>query len=298
MQAKEIVCFLTALVLFSGLICTANALSVSTVSFGSSGVRIDLTFPEEGRPLEGITHNVTITSTTQGTLHNFTIVVGAQVNQSWQEIFTGSDTLIKTLPMSYSLPIQLPENVNGVLQCLIFINTSIIGDLSAKVYTTVVNEFTFSEIHNLYHEILVNYSSLRLDNEALLSEFNELLRSYESLLIDYSTLIKQHDNLLLEHDSLNFTSNDVQKRYNTLKNDFDEINQTYQTLLNDIDVLQQEIIISENALSADRIIIVILVIVIAVLVSVMVFTKRKGQKPYVVVHKRKVAIMTGENSPS
>jgi hypothetical protein len=57
--------------------------SLTTVSFYGDGVTVDLTYPEEAYPSEIIVHKVTITSITELTLRNFTVVIKAPVNSGW-----------------------------------------------------------------------------------------------------------------------------------------------------------------------------------------------------------------------
>ncbi len=278
MLLKEKLLFLITLILLAGFIYGAQASQTDTVSFSSAGVTINSTFPEEAHPLEVVSHNVTITSTSPVTLRSVTIVVKAQQGQSWQEIYNGTDTLSQPLPRSYNLQITLPQWVNGRLYCSILVRTGNVGDLSATFYSAIVSEVTFSEIQTLYYQILANYSSLESDNTALLSRYNKLLVNCSSLLADYDTLRTQHSNLSLAYDSL--------------RSEYDRINQTYE---NETDGMRQIISSSENELMIDRMIIAVLVVAVAVLVISTVYTKRKASAPYVVVNKETVAFRSDAN---
>jgi len=278
MLLKEKLLFLISLIILAGFIYGARASQTDTVSFSSAGVTINSTFPEEAHPLEVVSHNVTITSTSPVTLRSITIVVKAQLGQSWQEIYNGTDTLSQPLPRSYNLQITLPQWVNGRLYCSILVRTSNVGDLATSFCSTIVSEVTFSEIQTLYYQILANYSSLESDNTALLSQYNKLLVNCSSLLEDYGTLRTQHSNLSSAYDSL--------------RSEYDRINQTYE---NETDGMRQIISSSENELMIDRIIIAVLIVAVAVLVISTVYTKSKASAPYVVVNKETVAFRSDAN---
>jgi predicted nuclease with TOPRIM domain len=238
MQAKKIGYFLT-LLLLSGLICSVGA-STTTVSFRGGGVTIDLVFPEEAHPTESIWHNLTITSSTATTLRNFTVVIKAPVNSSWQEIFNAQDTFSKPLPVSYNLTLSLPQETNGTLQCFIYVNTSSIDDLSTMFYTTRVSELTFSEMQSLYYEMLANYTSLQTDYETLLNEYNDLLANFTSLLANYTALLSEHNDLLTKYDTQVANYQTLLNSYNKLSSDYNTLDSNYRSQLSKYNALQAD----------------------------------------------------------
>ena len=230
MQAKKMVYFFSALLLFSMLMCSVNAASDTTVSFQGGGVTIEVTYPEEAHPAENIWHNVTLTSTGDTTLRNFTVVIKAPVNSSWVEILNSQDTFSKQFsqssPLTYNLSLSLPQDVNGMLQCSIFVNTSSIDDLSATVYTTLVSEPTFSEMRVLYDEMLANYTSLQEKYETKLNDYNELYVNYTILMDNYTTLLDDYNQLVTDHGTL-------QEDYENISDDYRSLNTTYLALLSE-----------------------------------------------------------------
>jgi predicted nuclease with TOPRIM domain len=215
MPAKKKVCFFIVLLLLSGLMCTVGASSDPTVTFHGAGVTIDLTYPEEAHPADSITHNVTITTSTALTM-NFTIVIYAPVNSSWQEVrsqtitdfeMTGSNTFTSRLGF------VLPQHANGTLNCFLNVSTDVNNDnLSATFYTTRVGELTFSKMQSLYDEMLANYTALQANYTPLLNEYDSLLANYSSLFDNYTSLLTE---------------------YNTLSNQYDAQVASYQKLLGD-----------------------------------------------------------------
>ena len=230
MQAKKMVYFFSALLLFSMLMCSVNAASDTTVSFQGGGVTIEVTYPEEAHPAENIWHNVILTSTGDTTLRNFTVVIKAPVNSSWVEILNSQDTFSKQFsqssPLTYNLSLSLPQDVNGMLQCFIFVNTSSIDDLSATVYTTLVSEPTFSEMRVLYDEMLANYTLLQEDYETLSNTYNETLANYTKLLDDYKTLQGEYNQTAAER-------NTWKEDYEDLSANYSSLNATYLALLSE-----------------------------------------------------------------
>ena len=96
MRTKNVVYFLSLLLILLDWSTIARASQTNSASFHGVGVTIDLTFPEEAHPGEAITHNVSITADTSANLRNFTAVVKALVNQSWVEIFNATRYLWQT----------------------------------------------------------------------------------------------------------------------------------------------------------------------------------------------------------
>jgi predicted nuclease with TOPRIM domain len=240
MRAKKTVYFFSILLLFSGLMCSVNALSDTTVSFRGGGVTINLTYPKEAYPNITITHNVTITSTTAATLRNFTVVIKAPVNSGWQEIFNAQDTFSKPLPTSYNLTLSLPQEANGTLRCAIYVNTSSIDDLSTTFYTTLVSDPTFSEIQSMYAALWEDYNSLQADYETLLNEYDSLLANYSSLLANYTALLSQYNDLSEDYNSQVATYESLLAQYNKLSDDYDDLNSNYRSKISDLGDLQAE----------------------------------------------------------
>jgi CHASE3 domain sensor protein len=331
MRAKKIVYFFSVLLLFSGLMCSVDALSDTTVSFRGGGVTIDLTYPEEAYPNTNITHYITITSSTAATLRNFTVVIKAPVNSAWEEIFNAQDTFSKPLPLSYNLTLSLPQEANGMLQCFIFVNTSIIDDLSTTFYTTLVSDPTFSEMQSMYDALwenytllnatytaldenftalLANYTALLSEHNQLIADYNSKVATYESLLAQYNKLSDDYDTLNAnyrskitelgalqsDYDDLNSTRYSLQASYNTLQAVYDALNQTYTDLQTELTTLQERISLSEGALNTDRIVMFIFIVTVACLIALIIYIKKKEPEPYVVIRKETVAVKPDEES--
>ena len=333
MQTKKIGYFLSTLLLFSGLICSVGA-STTTVSFHGSGVTIDLTFPEEAHPAESIWHNATLKANTALTLYNLTLVIKAPVDSTWQEATSWSlsnRVLSENANLTEEMNFQLPSNANGTLQCFIYINTTQSTDyLSTTFYTTRVSELTFSEMQSRYYEILANYTALKdgydgllanytsllANYTALLSEHNQLIAdynnkvsTYESLLAQYNKLSDYYDSLdanyrskinefgalQTDYSDLNSTRYSLQTSYNALKAVYSALNQTYNDLLTKFNDLKQKNTFSENALSANRIVLFIFLVAVAALIAFIVYLKRKKEEPYVVIRKKTVSMKSEED---
>jgi predicted nuclease with TOPRIM domain len=220
---------LLTLLLSSGLMCGVDALSTH-VSFHSVGVTVDLTFPEEAHPTESITHNITITANTALTLQNFTLVIKAQVNSSWQEIKKIGPITSWPLGKNESLtpssiPFMVPQNTSGRLYCFIYILTDLIADPSSYTfYTTSVRTLTYSELLSAHNELLGNYSDL-------LNEYNALRANYTDVLADYQTLLESYNKLSIQYGTLNSAYNELSVRYGTLNSAYNELSLKYGTSL-------------------------------------------------------------------
>jgi FtsZ-binding cell division protein ZapB len=241
MQAKKMGYFLT-LLLFSGLIYSVGA-STTTVSFRGGGVTVDLTFPEEAHPTETLTHNVTITAHTDLSLQSFTLFIYAPVNATWQEVKnrTISWDFLENETLTSRIEFQLPQDTNGTLYCEMTVQTDQTADaLSYKFYTTRVSELTFSEMQNLYYEMLANYTSLQADYQSLLNEYNDLLANYTSLFANYTALLSEHNDLLTEYNTLDSNYRSKLNEYNALQTDYNTLDSNYRSQLSKYNALQAD----------------------------------------------------------
>jgi FtsZ-binding cell division protein ZapB len=243
MRDKKIVYFFSALLLFSGLLCSVDALSDTTVSFRGGGVTIDLTYPEEAHPNTTITHNVTITAHTDLSLQSFTLFIYAPVSATWQEVKnrTISWDFLENETLTSRIEFQLPQDTNGTLYCEMTVQTDqIVDNLSYKFYTTRVSELTFSEMQILYYEMLANYTSLQVDYETLLNEYDGLLANYSSLFANYTALLSEHNELIADYNSQVVTYESLLAQYNKLSDDYDDLNSNYRSKISDLGDLQAE----------------------------------------------------------
>ena len=260
MHAKKIVCFFSILLLLTVLMCSVDASPDTTLSFRGSSVTINLTFIEEAHPAESIWHNITITAITTTTLRNFTVVIKAPVGSGWQEIFNAEDTFSKPLPVSYNLPLSLPQGANGTLYCFMYVNTTSIDCLSTTLFTTQVREMTYSELLDDYNELLVDYTALNdtyyqllADYDDLNNTYNDLRSSYETLnssyynlLAEYTALNNTHYQLLADYGALNDTYSNLQSSYVALNSSYNELSSSYNSLNSNYNALQTKCTTLEN----------------------------------------------------
>jgi hypothetical protein len=329
MHSPKKVYVLTALVLFSTLIVQVWASPNPTLTLQGGGITIDLTYPEEAHPEENIWHNATITANTAVTLNNLTMVIQAPVNSTWQTVFTGKDErnifMQENSSFQWSMgPLLLPPNVNGTVQCFIFLKTSSVDNISTTIYTTHVSELTFSEMQTLYNNyetLLANFNDLSnnytISVEALnllTTQHAELQKKYNSEIAAYHTLLNSKDQISQEYNNLNANykakltelsasqsdyetlntiKNNLQTSYTTLQNVYNNLNQTYSNLLAQLSTLQEE----ANELPISRTLLFIALMAVAGLVALIVYLKRKKPEPYMVIRKETVTVPQDEENP-
>jgi predicted nuclease with TOPRIM domain len=240
MRAKKIVCFLSMLLLFSAFMCIVDASPDSTVTFRGVGVTVDLTFPEEASPLDNIFHNLTITAYNYVNSLNITLLIYAPIDSTWQIIDPPHNILwLFPLNVNQSLPtaeinFTLPQNTNGLLKCTVYVQTNQTTDYPAYTfYTTHVSEPTFSEMQNLYNEMLVNYTTLQANYTTLQEKYDGLWVNYTILFANYTALLS-----LYEETWMNYTK--LQANYTTLLNDHDSLLANYTSLFNNYTTLYSE----------------------------------------------------------
>jgi len=245
MRAKKVVCFFTVLLLFSGLMCSVNALPNLMVSFRGVDVTIDLIYPEEAHPNTTITHDVTITANTNLTSINVEIFIYAPLNSTLQLIKSqpfNLGTLHENDTLTSGITILLPEQANGKLYCNMTVQTEGLTEHYAfySFYTTRVSTLTFNEMQSLYNEMLTNYTSLQADYQSLLDEYNGLLINYSSLFDNYTALLSEHNQLTNNYNSQVSTYQSLLTQYNKLSDDYDSLNANYRSKINDYNALQSD----------------------------------------------------------
>ena len=242
MRTKKVVCFFTMLFLFSGLMCSVNASPDSHVSFIGGGITIDLTYPEEAHPLESIMHNVTITANVNLTLQNFTMVIYAPVNSSWQEatsVILSSRDMTENQNRIEEIRFTLPQGTNGTLNCLVYVQSNQTANtLAYMFYTTRVSELTFSEMQALYNEMLGKYTGLQADYDTLLGEYDSLKANYTILLANYTALLSENNQLVNDYNSQVSTYSALLDKYNELSDEYDALNTEYYAKIGELGDLQ------------------------------------------------------------
>jgi hypothetical protein len=255
MQTKNIACFLSVLLFFSGSLFTVDALPDQSISLHGVGITINLTFPEEAHPLDNISHNITITADTTLIVKEYTLLIYAPVNSIWQVVKNQTLTdydLQQNQNFSSSAGFILPQDTNGTIWCFIYVLTDqSVDHFSATFPTTHVSVLTFTEIQSTFNELLSNYTILQSKYNMLLDNYNILLANYSGLLTDYESLLGQYNSLSTdynyrvgiyealqntynalsaEHKTLNSNYETILKKYNSLQSNFDSLNSTRNSL--------------------------------------------------------------------
>ena len=235
-------CILTALVLFSVLVSQVRA-SPNLTTLRADGVTIAIIFPEEAHPLDTITHNVTITAHTALTLQAFTLFIYAPVNSSLQEIKNRTLTwdFTENENLTTRIEFQLPKNANGTLNCVMTFQTSQVTSYSSQIfYTTRVSQLTFSEMQNLYNQMLAKYTRQETDYQTLLNNYNGLLANYNSSLANYTNLLSQYNDLQTRYNSQVTTYESLLSANNRLSQDYTALDANYRTRLNELTASQSD----------------------------------------------------------
>jgi predicted nuclease with TOPRIM domain len=222
MRVQKLVYFLSFLLICSVLNHYVSFTQASSVSFRGVGVNVGLTYPEEAHPSEIISHNLTITANEEVAIQNITLFIYAPLNSEWQQI--KNQTIIVLLSANTSLPINIkftiPQNANGTLNCLLYIQTDQSTDYSSfSFYTTQVRSLTYSELFAEYNELTANYSVLQ-------QTYTELVANYSTLLLNYITLNNTYNSLSTNNSNLISTFNSLLNKNNALQADYGSLNST------------------------------------------------------------------------
>jgi hypothetical protein len=308
MRAKAIVSLVIILVLVFGNIHEADALSVSDISFRDAGVTIDLTFPEEAHPTDTITHNLTITAYTPLLLQNFTLVINALVDMTWQQVYKEqifSQPMQQNEDLTRRMMFTLPQDTHERLSGYIYVLTSkSVSDPSIYMfYTTYVRTITYAELLGEYNELLANYTSLGADYGTLLASYNSLSTQYDTMNSTYKSLLNQYDSLQATYSFLNSSFFSQKTSYDALKASYDSLQGNYKTLNQTYDALKAEInnpgstVVALNTeLSTTRYLMYAFIAVTIALVALIVYVKKKKPEPYIVVRKETVALKPTEHA--
>ncbi|MGQ9550810.1 MAG: hypothetical protein ACUVUE_00145 [Candidatus Bathycorpusculaceae bacterium] len=209
-----------SVILFGICVNEAGASQANSISLqGNVGFTIDLVFPEEARPGDLVTHNMTLTATTAVFWFNVTLVVKALVNVDWQQVYS-VEVPSRSVPANEKISEQgmftVPEGVHDRLFCFVYVSTQTYaasGEASYTFYTTQIRSMTYDELLNGYNE--------------LLNDYNQLMANYSRLLADYEALLESHDELSIRYDALNSNYTLMLDQYESLQTAYSSLNSTY-----------------------------------------------------------------------
>ncbi len=307
MRVKALVSLVILVSFLFGGIPEAGALSIDKVTFRGAGVVIDLTFPEEAHPTETISHNLTITAYTSLELKNFTLVIRALVDVTWQQVYKEQmhlPDMRQNESLTRRIMFTLPQNAYERLYCYVHVLTDkILSDpLTYTFYSTHVGTMTYSELLREYDELFANYSTLYANYEALVESYNTFSTQYGALNSTYASLLNQYNSLQESYTSLNSSLFSQKTNYDALKVSYDSLEENYKTLNQTYHALKAEttnpgfaIDALNTELTTTRILLYSFVAVIVALMALIVYIKKKKPEPYIVVRKETVALKPTEN---
>lgn len=271
MRYKTLIFIVAMLSLSIELFFGVAAVSANNVSLHGSYVTIELTFPEEAHSAETITHNLTIIASKWVKLFNFTIIINALVNATWQQVY--QEYISESwLPAGQSIKKEmlfaLPQNTNERLYCSVYLLTAdSLDDLTTySFYTTYVRTLTYDELLGNYNNLSRNYSNLLSEYQKLLQSSGTVSERYTNLNVTYNLLLSQYNTLGASYSSLNST-------YLSLQGNYRSLNQTFTTL-------QAEVSTSTTELNNTRNVMYFLITATAILSALTIYIKKK--KPSVV----------------
>jgi len=316
MRVKTLVSLLTLLIFLSGFcIHNAGALPTSSVSLqGNVGFVIDLVFPEEARPADLITHNLTLTATTSVFWFNVTLVVKALVDADWQQVYN-VDIPSRSVTTDEKIYEQgtftVPKGAHDRLYCFVHVSTQAYTtsrEASYIFYTTQIRSVTYDELLNDYNELLndynellndynglmANYSGLLADHKALLESYDELSARYSALNPNYTLILDQYSSLQTAYSSLNSSYHSQKESYDALRADYDSLQASYSMLNTTCNALRTEnsnlgrLVGSANSeLSLSRNLMYAFIAAALVLGAIAIYVKRK-KPPVVYIRKQEV----------
>ena len=309
MRVKTLVSLLTLLIFLSSFcIHNAGALLTSSVSLqGNVGFVIDLVFPEEARPADLITHNLTLTATTSVFWFNVTLVVKALVDADWQQVYN-VDIPSRSVTTDEKIYEQgtftVPKGAHDRLYCFVHVSTQAYTtsrEASYIFYTTQIRSATYDELLNDYNELLndynglmANYSGLLADHKTLLESYDELSARYSALNPNYTLILDQYSSLQTAYSSLNSSYHSQKESYDALRADYDSLQASYSMLNTTCNALRTEnsnlgrLVGSANSeLSLSRNLMYAFIAAALVLGAIAIYVKRK-KPPVVYIRKQEV----------
>lgn len=187
----------------------------------------------------GTTHQVTLVS--NSTIFNFTFKNTVE-SRSKAILFNASIAENSTGFSRVTIPKELMPNIHEV-----FVNErktnvtflSVIDEEHICLYITYSSDclvkIVYSELFDLYNQVLIGYNQLLNYYSALLNEFNGLNDSYSTLLDEYLEIKEKiqainvsNSELFEQIQIINETLHDLLENYSKLQSDFEAINLAYQ----------------------------------------------------------------------
>ena len=170
-----------------------------------------------------------------------------------------------------------------------------VGEFDAKVaeYNNLLEDFDklqeeADKNSTLYEELKLAYEEKRDEYDSLSDDFENTKSNYNSKVIDFNSLQENYVNL-------NTTLNELQANYTLLETSFENLNNDYTDLEQQSNNLIESLNNSQNELNATTFVMIIFLIAVAILISFILYLKRKGEEPYIVIRKETVSVKSDED---
>jgi predicted nuclease with TOPRIM domain len=140
----------------------------------------------------------------------------------------------------------------------------------------------------LYEELVLAYKEKLAEYDNLSDDFENTKSNYNSKVIEFNDLRRNYVNL-------NTTLNELQANYTSLETSFEELNNDYTDLEQQSNNLIDSLNISQDELNVTTFVMIIFLIAVAILISFILYLKRKGEEPYIVIRKETVSVKSDED---
>ena len=170
-----------------------------------------------------------------------------------------------------------------------------LGEYDAKVteYESLLVDFAklqdeFDNKSALYDEQVLAYEEKLYEYDNLSDDYNHTYNNYISKVVEFNDLQK-------DYVDLNMTLNELQANYTSLETTFEDLNNDYTDLQQQSNNLIESLNNSQNELSVTTFVMIIFLIAVAILISFILYLKRKGEEPYIVIRKETVSVKSDED---
>jgi predicted nucleic acid-binding Zn-ribbon protein len=203
-----------------------------TLTFNFMGMYGYVTFPEEYRAEDIITHTVIVAAEPEGVhLNYFRLNISCDTSLRKQILYNETienQYLQESWTLNETIELAIPEDAYGKLECIIEAETYkqfTACDSALQFDTTTIVTVTYEELQTAYEELLGQYNKTVTELEQMMIMYKQLNTTYQKLLSEQNTTLQQLNYWMSAHESLN-------KTYNQLLQDYVSLNMSY-TLLQD-----------------------------------------------------------------
>lgn len=232
-----VLAFLLTLALGLGPAAKASQFGNVTFTYGVLWGAIE--FPDEARPLDFVTCNLTISAYDNVNIYNFTLQISGFVGQDWVALGTEQLTtyMAQNMNLTRQVVFTLPQTTSGKLRYVIEASTDR-GFGNTAFYATSIHAISYEELTDAFNALLSNHTALQANYTQLLTNYTATDQALNTLQTDYNTTIAAYNMLNSTYESLNTNYTSLKSNYDSLHDQSTYLEEKYDATTGELTIIR------------------------------------------------------------